>query len=151
MGLEIVYEDDSCRQAYAGPIHVVGWFDAPRLEQMEAYGVHAQALSRRLPMTGLMNLIVRGRARFDPAVRAEAKRLTERGMHRGGTSHVILAPGLAGSAVRAFMSTTVLLGRPKHPTKVFDEIRAGARWLAERIDIDAQRLTAECEDFVNGD
>lgn len=151
MGLEIVYEDDSCRQGYVGPVHVVGWFDAPTLEQMQAYGVHSQALSRRLPLTGLMNLIVRGRARFDPAVRAEAKRLTERGVHRGGTAHVILAPGLAGSAVRAFMSTTVLLGRPKNPTKVFDEVRAGAGWLAERLDVDPQRLTAECEAFIGVD
>ena len=143
MTLEVVYEDESCRQAYLGPVHLVAWFDAPSVDQMRAYGRCAQGLSRRSGAdgtTGLFNLIVRGRPRFDPEVRRQAKVLTERGVHAGGTAHVVLATGLVGAAARAFMSTTVLLARPKNPTRVFGELEAAAGWLGDHLDVESREL-----------
>ena len=45
-----------------------------------------------------------------------------------GAAHVILASGFTGTAVRAFMSTVILLGRPAVPNKVFSEPSAAAAW-----------------------
>jgi hypothetical protein len=47
-----------------------------------------------------------------------------------GSAHVILVGGFTGTAVRAFMSTTILLSRPRRPNKVFGEPEAAAAWLA---------------------
>ncbi len=141
--LDIVFEDETCRQAYLGPIHIVAWFDAPTLEQMRAYGRHARSISERLPLTGLMSVIVRGRPNFDAAVRSEARRLTERGLH-ASTAHVIMATGLVGAAARAFVSTTVLLGRPKNPTRVFGALDPAAIWLGEAHHVEPGVLVDAC-------
>ncbi|MCB9598405.1 MAG: hypothetical protein H6719_37170 [Sandaracinaceae bacterium] len=97
-----------------------------------------------------MNLIVRGRPNFDPAVRAEVRRLTERGIHHGGSAHVVLADGLVGAAARAFMSTSVLLGRPKNPTRVFGELDPAATWMAGQLGLAAAPIVDACQAIVSG-
>lgn len=128
--LEIVYEDETSRQGYSRNLHVVVWYDAPTAEQMHEFGRRAEAIRERNPDgTGLMNLVVSGTPRFGADVREAAREHTERGIHNIGAAHVILVEGLLASAVRGFLGTIVLLGRPKNPTKVFATIDDAARWM----------------------
>jgi hypothetical protein len=50
-----------------------------------------------------------------------------------GSARVLLLPGLAGVAVRAFLNTVKLLSRPVRPQQVFGNIRDAATWLAPKI------------------
>lgn len=150
MELETIYEDETSRQAYVGPLHIAAWFDAPTLSQMRVYGRHAVALAARHERTALMTLIVKGRPSFDPAVRDEVKRLTSRGIHRAGTAHVVLATGLVGAAARAFMSTSVLVGRPNTPTKVFGDLDEAGIWLGQRLDVAPAPLVDAARAMIAG-
>jgi hypothetical protein len=132
--LEIVYEDQTLKQAYARNVHVAAWFDAPTVAQMHAYGRCARALSQRYGgQSCLVNLVVGGVPRFSAEVREVASQYTREGAHGVGAAHVILAPGLVGTSVRAFLSTVILLGRPPNPTKVFGDIDGAAEWMARNL------------------
>jgi len=50
-----------------------------------------------------------------------------------GSARVLLIPGLAGVAVRAFMNTLTLVTRTKRPVEVFGDTHLATRWLAPRI------------------
>ncbi len=131
---QIVYEDETLRQAYCRNVHVVAWYDAPSLEQMHAYGASASALSRRWQgKSALMNIVVTGVPRFSAEVRDAAANYTREGAHTLGAAHVILVGGLLGSSVRAFLSTAMLLGRPPNPTKVFGGIDEAALWMVRTM------------------
>ncbi|MEC7519557.1 MAG: hypothetical protein VYE22_06825 [Myxococcota bacterium] len=138
--MEILYEDETNRHAVQGNVHFVVWWDAPTVEQMIEYGRCADSVALRNPGgSGLMNLVVDGMPRFSGEVREAAKTHTTKGLHTVGAAHVILVGGLLGSAVRGFLGTTVLLGRPKNPTKVFGDLDSAARWMSGRL-LDAGRV-----------
>ncbi len=129
--MEIVYEDATSRQVYVRNMHLAIWYDAPTVEQMYEWGRRAEAIRKRNPEgTGLMNLVVSGTPRFSSEVRQAVKDHTERGVHNVGAAHVILVRGLLASAVRGFLGTAMLLGRPKNPTKVFADVAPAAEWMA---------------------
>ena len=132
--VEILYEDETNRHAVEKNVHLVVWFDAPNVEQMFEYGRCADAVAKRNPSgSALLNLVVDGMPRFSGEVREAAKKHTQKGLHTVGAAHVILVPGLLGSAVRGFLGTTVLLGRPKNPTKVFGDLDAATCWMLGRL------------------
>jgi hypothetical protein len=80
---------------------------------------------------GVLNLLLDGRPNFRDDVREELVKLMRDPRVQGkGAAHVILVPGLAGSAARAFISTLFLLSRSPSPNKVFAQLEAGATWLA---------------------
>lgn len=134
MGTAVVHADESLKIVTAHNVLVVVWSDAPSLEQLRAMARAAEALRRAHPRgTALLNVIRGGMPSFDDAVRDEARRLTRDGHFDVGVAHVVLIGGLVGAAVRAFLSTIVLLGRPKEPTQVFGEAGAALRWLAGRL------------------
>jgi hypothetical protein len=55
-----------------------------------------------------------------------------------GNAHVVNAAGLAGTAVRTFLSTVLLVARPTAPHKVFANLAEGAAWLAPLLAKDAK-------------
>ena len=61
---------------------------------------------------------------------------------RLGAAHLIAVGGLAGTATRAFLSTAVLIGRPRTPTKVFAQPREACEWLAEKAARSPESWTA---------
>ncbi len=128
--LDIVYEDETSRQVYGRNLHFAVWYDAPVVEQMHEWGRRAAAIRKANPEgTGLMNLVVSGTPAFSAEVREAVKEYTEHGVHNVGAAHIILVRGLLASAVRGFLSTAMLLGRPKNPTKVFAEVQPACQWM----------------------
>jgi hypothetical protein len=60
---------------------------------------------------------------------------------RAVTAHVVDVPGLAGTAVRTFLSTVLLVARPGAPHKVFAKLSEGAAWLAPLLSKEGQAWT----------
>lgn len=101
------------------------WSDAPQLEHIQtldrAVSQHLRAIGDRKQV--FVNVMLGGKPNFSEEVRRETAKFPQRySKHRAAVAHVVMLTGLAGVAVRAFTSTTLLLGRPSVPTKVFDKI-----------------------------
>lgn len=127
--LESVHLDSCLRIVLSRNVQVNVWSSAPGMPQVRAFARTSAALARKHPRgTGLINMILHGKASFTEEVRDELVRMMRTNMYALGASHVILAKGLTGTAVRAFMSTVILLGRPVVPNKVFSEPAAAATW-----------------------
>jgi hypothetical protein len=114
---------------------VAAWRDAPRMTQMRQTALGSMTLSERFPTgVGFVNLVLSGTPSFSPEVLEEAARQTRD--ERAAThvvAHVVLVPGFAGSATRAFLSTVILLGRPRAATKVFSDAGEASTWLATEL------------------
>jgi hypothetical protein len=130
--LETVHSDSTLRIVTARNVQVNVWSNAPTLDQMRVFGRVGAAHARQHPRgTGLVNLVVRGTPSFSEPVRAAAVNLLKQeGLFSLGGAHIILLDGLAGTAVRAFLNTAILLGRPSRPNKVFGESATAVAWLA---------------------
>jgi len=48
-----------------------------------------------------------------------------------GVAVVFEAPGFQATVVRSLVTAVNLASRASHPTKVFDELRAGTSWLCQ--------------------
>ena len=130
--LEIVHTDSTLRIVTARNVQVNVWSNAPTLEQMRVFGRVGAALARQHARgSALINVIVGGTPSFSEPVRNETIRtMKQTELFSLGSAHVILVGGFTGTAVRAFMSTTILISRPLRPTKVFGEPETAAAWLA---------------------
>lgn len=83
--------------------------------------------------------------------RATEKFASDENVFELGTAHVILLPGLAGTAVRAFIQTIVLVSRSKSPNKVFRRIEDSVAWLTPILaphGWTARDLQTACESVV---
>jgi hypothetical protein len=140
--LSIVHEDPTLRIAVVRNVLINVWRDAPNVEQMRAFGNAMRALHRARGGDGaLINAVLGGTPRFSDGVRDEAVRLTRDTLLPRGVVHLILVEGLAGAAVRAFLSTIVLLGRSKVPTRVSSHPEDACAWLAPFVSVGAERWT----------
>jgi hypothetical protein len=129
--LEIVHTDAILSIATSRNVQVNVWTDAPTVEQIRAFSRTGAALARRHPRgTGLLNVMLRGTPRFSEQVRDETVKLMKQADFRLGTAHLVLMGGLTGTAVRAFMSTVMLLARSPTPNKVFGDPGTATAWLA---------------------
>jgi hypothetical protein len=130
--LETVHADPTLRIITSRNVQVNLWSNAPDLEQMRLFARASVAHGRRFPRgTGLLNLIVGGTPSFTEPVRAEViKVMMQPELFSLGSAHVILLGGFSGTAARAFMSTVILLARPRRPNKVFGEAEPAIAWLA---------------------
>ena len=116
-------------------IQINVWTDAPDVHQLRAFARKSQQFCQSwYPRnTALLNATLRGRPHFSEGVRDElVKVMRMRGVFRLGTAHLITVSGLPGSAARAFLSTGILIARPKTPTKVFGVPKITCDWLEER-------------------
>jgi hypothetical protein len=139
--LEIAHTDAVVRMVTTRNVQVNVWSNAPTVESIRAFGRIGVAHARRYPQgTGLLNLIVGGGTpSFSERVREEVVKLMKaREAFRLGSAHLILSRGFNGTAVRAFLSTAILLGRPLAPHKVFSETEAAAAWLAPLLGAGAE-------------
>jgi hypothetical protein len=140
MPVEEVFSNAEFCLRYSGKIAYAGWFAAPRLEYM--------LMVERLSNThrgelALANVIVAGKATFTEDVREAGIRMTKNHAYRLGAAHVILVDGLKGSAVKAFLSMVMLVGRAPANTKVFGDTAAASRFLASLAEmIDASEVEA---------
>lgn len=119
------------------------WSDAPDVTQIRAYAKIAPHFCASRPGgTALLNAIIRGTPVFPERVRDETvKVMRMRGVFRSGVAHVITVGGFAGTATRAFLSTAILVGRPKSPSRVFGVPAEGCEWLAARVTTVAEPVT----------
>jgi hypothetical protein len=129
---DIVHDDSALRIGVTRNLVVSVWTAAPD-------AAHVKSLSRALSAVssknggryGFMSLVISGTPRFSDAMREEmVKLLKEPKLQAVGNAHIVNVPGLAGTAVRTFLSTVLLLARPPAPHKVFATPAEGAAWLA---------------------
>jgi len=132
--VEIVHEEGMLRIATFRNVQINIWTDAPDVSAMRAFTRVAQTFCAARPKaTALLNAVVSGTPRFSEGVREEAvKAMRIRGAFVLGAAHLIAVHGLPGTATRAFLSTAILLGRPRTPTKVFALAKDACQWVAER-------------------
>jgi hypothetical protein len=133
---EILYSDDVLRIAQHRNLLIIIWSDAPTLTHMANCERAARGANRLNPDgIGLLCLMLNsGIPRFPDDVREEVAKFNRNpALFPLGVANVTLMPGLAGVAVRAFVSTAALLGRPVVPTKAFGDVAEAADWLAPRL------------------
>src|SRR5262245_23266795 len=120
------------RIAHFRNIQINVWTDAPDVHQMRAFSRHAQSFClAKGKGTALLNGVIRGTPRFSEGVREEVvKSMKLRGVFKLGAAHLITVGGLGGAATRAFLSTAILLGRPKTPSRVFSTPPEACDWVA---------------------
>ena len=133
--LEAVHADATFRVFTSRNIQVNIWADAPNVSQMRVFGRLGAAHARRHPQgIGLINLITNGTPSFSEEVRdATVKLMKEPDMFRLGAAHLVLLDGFKGTAVRAFLSTVMLIGRPPMPNKVFGDAESAASWMLPQL------------------
>ena len=130
--LETVHTDSTLRIVTARNVQVNVWSNAPEIEQLRVFSRVGVAQARQYARgTALLNLVLGGTPSFSEPVRNETIRMMKQtDLFSLGSAHVIVVGGFTGTAVRAFMSTTILISRPRRPNKVFGEPEAAAAWLA---------------------
>jgi hypothetical protein len=112
----------------------VAWFEAPTGEQLRILQRLAKQRTLKHPRgLWLYQIVVRGTPRFTDDVRAEVDRITREETFSLGSSHVILAPGLAGAAARAFLSTVLLMRKNRMPAKVFGDFESASAWMVREL------------------
>lgn len=147
------YQDDGAVILSLDNLITATWFAEPTLGRLRALYHTTKSVKAKNPKgCAYAGLIIGGTPRFSAEVRNEAKRITAHVDHRDlAAAHIILIDGLIGSAVRGFLGATVLLGRPKEPTKVFSNISDAVRWLAPLLRVEGapqwsiERLTSHLE------
>jgi hypothetical protein len=140
--VEYVHDDPSLRIATSRNLLVAEWTDAPTGDQMRVLEREGRKLGRLHRQTALINLMVRGTPSFSNEVRQEVVRLSRDGaLMTLARAHVVLAEGMVGAAVRAFISTTLFLARVPIPTKVLGSLETAAAWLVEPLSRGTERWT----------
>lgn len=135
MNGEIVFENATARIGTDRNVLVLRWAEAPKTvtELREFEKVGRKLTSAYDKKAVFANVIVSGTPSFSQEARDEVTRLTRTPMFHLGTAQIILVQGLAGVAVRAFLSTSFLLARNKTPNKVFGDVDFGVDWLLGRL------------------
>jgi len=146
MGItDIVHDDHVLRLGLCRNVVIPAWFNPPTVAHVRAMGRAIDNLARRHgPDFGMFDVIVEGTPKFSDDVRHELGKLVADPKSQGhGAAHVLVLPGFAGVAVRAFLSTIFLVSRGASPNKVFAELRAGAAWLAPRLSTGREAWTTD--------
>lgn len=126
-------------------VMITVWNDAPDVAQVRAFTrISQQFCAARPGSTALLNAVIRGKPIFPERVRDEVvKAMKMRGVFDLGAAHLIVVGGLPGTATRAFLSTAILLARPKRPSKVFGDSKDACDWLAARAATAAEPVTPD--------
>lgn len=130
-----VHEDPTLRMVSHRNVMFTVWTDAPTLSQVRVFHRESEVFTRSHPSGQvLVNMVLGGVPLFTEPVRDELVKIMKQGTtYTLGTAHLILVGGMAGSAVRAFLSTAMLLARPKVPNRVFGTVADAAVWVHERL------------------
>lgn len=131
---DVLHEDATLRVWALREVVAVAWFEAPNAEQLRKLQRLAKQRTLKYPRgLWLYQIVVRGTPRFTDDVRVEVDRITREETFSVGSAHVILAPGLAGAAARAFLSTVLLVRKNSLPAKVFGDFESAAAWMAREL------------------
>lgn len=134
VGWDVLHEDATLRVWALREVVAVAWFEAPTAEQLRALQrIAKQRLLKHPRGLWLYQIVVRGTPRFTDEVREEVDRITRELTFSLGSVHVILAPGLAGAAARAFLSTALLVRKNSLPAKVFGDFDGAAAWMVREL------------------
>jgi hypothetical protein len=131
-------------------VFVTLWRGSPTLEAMRRVGVLHDEVDRTF-VDGYCVLAVMGMTsvRLAPEVRAEATRLSENpGQHVQAIAQVILGTGLGAATTRMIATGLMLVRKRKVPTKLFNDVPAGAQWLLPHFRSVTPGQTATVEDLV---
>jgi len=138
-----VIEHGTLRLVSERNLVIAAWRDAPTLPQLHAVERAGRGAGPRHGKAALVNLILSGTPNFSPEVLAEVARMNGvNDLYTLGAAHVIVVPGLIGIAVRAFLSTTMLLQKPHAPTRIFGEVAPAIPWLVGLLQGADERWTA---------
>lgn len=128
---ETIHRDEVLHVVASGPLTVAAWWNPPARPQIQALSRASQAQRERYgDRAALANLVVDSDPRLPSELREAAALIAEHGDSGAAAAHVVLVRGLPGVAIRTFFNTMRLLGRPRVPTRVFDDREEAARWLA---------------------
>ena len=133
----VTFENEIARIAHDRNVAVVVWFDAPRVkrELLEMEKVGKKIFAQYKESTALFNVIVSGTPSFSEEVRKEVMRITsDDTLFALASAHVLLLQGFVASAVRAFVSTALVLSRTTTPNKVFADVEGAAAWVMTRVE-----------------
>jgi hypothetical protein len=141
---QILYTDETLQIATHLNLVIIAWSDAPVAEQLREIGRIGRKLGQKHPEgLGLLDLLLSGTPRFSDEVRREAVNLNrDPPRFRLGVADAALISGLAGVAVRAFLSTVRMVARGSVPSRVCGSIGEAAAWLAPRLSPTGDKPTA---------
>jgi hypothetical protein len=132
--LDRILVDDRAVIARIRNVGFVGWRDAPTIEHMVAWHRLARTLHKEHGASACIDVVVRGTPRFTEDVRRSAEELArDPKAFELGMVHALLMPGMAGTAVRMFIQTVLLVGRAPNPVKVASDIPSALGWLGPRV------------------
>ena len=133
-GNETLHEDGSLRVVNRKNLGVAVWSASPDVSQIRAlYRISDRFARNKAAGHALLSVVVRGTPTFSQEVRDELVKLLRHRSYTLGTAHLILLEGLGGTAVRAFMSTVLLLARPPAPHRVFGKQDEALGWLLAQL------------------
>ena len=128
--LELIYDDAVLVMGTARNVLFGGWKDAPTVETLRTMEDAGREYARGHGPLVLFNVAYGGTPSFSEDVRKETTRLTgDPSLFQLSRAHVVQIPGFKGAAVRAFMNTFILLGRPPHPTRMLGSSQAAIDWI----------------------
>ncbi len=155
-----IYQDRTFRLAAHRNVLIAVWSDAPTLAQARILHREADQFTKRNaavthgaagrasapsapnpavnsgaagPGQAFVNMVTGGVPVFSEPVREELVKVIKSTNITLGAAHILLVSGMAGSAVRAFLSTVLLVARPKAPNRVFAEVPDAVSWLLVRL------------------
>jgi len=126
----VVHQRSDYKLVTCQNLEIAVWQSAPRAGQLRALEATGATLRRRYEGgIGLLNVIEGGGLPdFSDEVRQQAVKLTA-GTLYVVAAHLVLVGGMVGAATRAFLSTITLLGRPRAPTRTFDDPAHALAWM----------------------
>lgn len=130
-----VFEDATTSMLFAENLAFVVWRSAPSADHVRRWHRFALDHGRGPHAPGAcVDIILQGTPSFSDEMRRETQRFaSDAKVFPRGMSHVVLMGGLAGSAVRAFIGTIMLIAKPVAPAKVFGDFDAASPWMQKLL------------------
>ena len=140
---EIAHEEGIFRITKERNVAVAAWRDAPSVAQMRAFERVGLAMAKAHPKgTALFNVVLSGTPNFSTELRDETTRISARSdIFNLATAHLVLIDGLVGVAVKAFLTTSLLLGKSPTPTKVFSSKELAVDWVHGLLEPSGEKWT----------
>lgn len=131
----MVYSSPSLQLGTVRNLLFSAWVDTPTVADMRAVEHTSHGLARPHPKgNAMLSLVLRGTPRFGDDVRAAFVRVnSDPTCFPLGSARVLLVPGFAAVAVRAFLNTVTLVSRRVRPVQAFTSVREAAAWLAPKL------------------
>lgn len=129
MFIETSYQDETLKLGVVRNLIIANWDSPPSAAQLDA----VDAIRSPLEPYVFLNVIYNGVPSFSEDARRGVNYATQKIGKRVALGYVILVPGFGGAAIRAFVSTSVLLARSPNPIKVFSTVAAAAPWISGHL------------------